>query len=367
MAAVEFTATRLLAPQLHFLRDRGFDVRLACRPERSTFDPALAVFEPRSVGFPRSLSPLDMARGARELRKVVRELAPDAVHFHSPAAAMPGRLGLGLGFKRPRIVYTVHGFLHQWDAMGRRDRVVERLEYLLSFRTDLLLFQSSEDYAAASDRRYHGRLRYLGNGVPAVWFTAPRPDLGTGARRHVVYVGRLSREKGVMDLLHAVHRVPGVELTLVGGALPSDRDDVSAEARSFVGEHGMDDRVSFAGMVSPDEVRELLRTADAFVLPSWREGVPRSVVEAMAAGLPVVATDIRGCRELIRSEQEGWLVPPRDAASLAAALAEVATSRADVLQAMGRSAYERSRSQFHESSVFERLLAAYAELGLSGA
>ena len=363
MAAVEFTATRFLRPQLEHLRLVGYRPVLACAPELGAFGESLAPFEPRAVRFPRHLDVRAMAAGARELHGLLDELRPDIVHFHSPAAALPGRLGLALRRNGPRVAYTVHGFLHQWDAMGLRDRAVERAEWALSHRTDLMLFQSQEDFDAARRRRYGSRLRYLGNGVGDEWFGGPRPTRRHGGHLRVAYVGRLSREKGVLDLLEAAAEVPDVELVLLGDALPSDRDGVASEARAMAGRLGLDDRVRFAGMLPGSEVRAALRDADVFVLPSWREGVPRSVIEAMAAGLPVIATAIRGCRELVEPGRQGWIVPPQRPDALASALRQAAAAPPEVLDALGRASFERADSRHRERLVFDRLVQGYAELG----
>jgi glycosyltransferase involved in cell wall biosynthesis len=365
VAAVEFTATRLLAPQLRYLRERGFDIRLACAPDGPQFTDALNEFDPSPVRFPRGGDPRATLVAVRDLRRLVHQQRPAAVHFHSPAAAFPGRVSLATRPNGVRIIYTAHGFLHQWEDLTPRDRIVERLEWLLSMRTDLLLFQSREDFDQAKARRYAGRLRYLGNGIQDEWFNGPR-ELGRGAPRHIVYVGRLSRQKGVLELLAALRAVPGLRATLIGEALPTDRDDISAEARRFVRHHRMHNRVDFAGMLPQPRVRDLLADADGFVLPSWREGLPRSIIEAMAAALPVVTTDIRGCRELVTPNENGWLVRPRDTAGLEAALTDFAGMPADRLTIMGRRSFERAAAEYREARVFERLVDAYEELGLRG-
>src|SRR3954469_1761698 len=91
VAAVEFTASRFLRPQLAHLASLGFDVRLACAPQGSVFAADLHAFEPVAVDFPRSLNPAAMTRAALELRRIVKRMRPALVHFHSPAASIPGR------------------------------------------------------------------------------------------------------------------------------------------------------------------------------------------------------------------------------------------------------------------------------------
>ena len=94
VTTVEFTATRLLLPQLRNLQERGFDVHLACRPDATTFAPELEPFCPTAVHFSRSGSATAMAKGTLDLLRLIRTLRPDVVHLHSPATALPARVGL---------------------------------------------------------------------------------------------------------------------------------------------------------------------------------------------------------------------------------------------------------------------------------
>jgi len=102
-----------------------------------------------------------------------------------------------------------------------------------------------------------------------------------------------------------------------------------------------------------DDVPALLSAADVFVLPSYREGMPRSIIEAMASGLPVVATDIRGCREEVADGETGFLVPVRDARALAAALNRLVDDP-DLRDSMGRAGTRRAQALFDEAQVLNR-------------
>lgn len=363
VAAVEYTVTKLLHPQLEYLCDAGFEVRVACAPEEASFSPSLARFRPVPLGFPRHADPTALLRAGAELRRLVSDIRPAVVHFHSPAAAMPGRLALAAARPRPRVVYTVHGFLHTWDVSSTRDRVLGRLERTISRFTDTLLFQSDEDLSNARAAGYASRLRYLGNGIGDEWFAAPPASpADDGGSLHVAYVGRLTREKGVLQLLEAVGMLPDVRCTIVGDALATDRDGVRAEVAAAASESG--GRIAWAGMVPPEEVRRYLSEAHAFVLPSWREGVPRSVIEAMALSLPVLATDIRGSRELVRPGVNGWLVQPRDGNALADALHVAASLPREHLAAMGTVGRAIAFERHREAVVFDRLADSYRELGV---
>ena len=121
VAAVEYTATALLAPQMRWLLACGYDVRLACSPDGSSFQVSLAEFQPVELAFPRSGNPRAMLRACRRFVEIVNEMRPAIVHLHTPAAAIPTRMIFrSLIPRQTRIVYTAHGFAHVWDGGGLR-------------------------------------------------------------------------------------------------------------------------------------------------------------------------------------------------------------------------------------------------------
>jgi len=362
VAAVEYTATKLLLPQLHDLRQRGFDARLACAPDGDAFDERLRKYHPKRMDFPRSVRPLPMMRATRDLVRFAREVQPEILHLHTPAAALPARMvPRGVFPATTRIVYTVHGFAHVWDEPTRRDRALEMVERRLAKRTDMLLFQSGEDWQQTRDRGYRTRLRYLGNGVEDSWFTIP-PKAAPSRPLELLYVGRLIREKGLLDLFDALEQTSDVRLVLAGSQLPTDRDGVEDDLKARAAREPLDGRVTFAGMVEKDVLRDLVAEADFLVLPSYREGVPRSMIEGFATGTPGIATDVRGCRELVDDGVTGFLVPPREPSKLAEALRRAASLDDEAYRRMTRSAAGVANVNHRESAVFERLVSAYAEL-----
>ncbi len=170
----------------------------------------------------------------------------------------------------------------------------------------------------------------VGNGRdPAIFRPDPaararlRAALGTPADRVVVVaVSRLVARKGYRELAAAMRDVPDAELWVAGERLDSDRgDDMAAMLRAA----GLGDRLRLLGYRA--DVAAVLAAADIFVLPSYFEGLPMSVIEAMLTGLPVVATAIRGPREQVVPDVTGLLVPARAVAPLAAALRRLAGDR----------------------------------------
>ena len=303
-------------------------------------------------------------RACRRFVQIVNEIKPAVVHLHTPAAAIPSRMiPRALIPDETRVVYTVHGFAHVWDGSSWRDRALEWTERALAPRTDLMLFQSREDFTETRARGYRTTLRYLGNGVEDAWFTI-QPRAVPSTPLELLFVGRLVREKGVLDLLEALSLVSGANLTIVGTELPTERDGVESAARSRAEEPDLIGRVRFLGAVPKDDMPAVVANCDAMVLPSYREGVPRSLIEGFAAGRPAVATDVRGCRELVQDGVTGFLVPPRNPDLLAAALRRLVDLSPDQYRAMSAAAHALASDQYRESTVLDRLLNAYAEIGV---
>ena len=146
---------------------------------------------------------------------------------------------------------------------------------------------------------------------------------------------------------------PGRRFLVVGGSDPEKADAVTEdEIRAAAGDVG----VIFAGWRA--DVADLMAAMDVFVLPSWREGVPRSAIEAAATGLPLVVTDIRGCREVVRDGIEGILVPVREPERLASAIGRLVGDPA-LRARMGAAARERAVERFDERRVMDLLVDRY--------
>jgi glycosyltransferase involved in cell wall biosynthesis len=243
---------------------------------------------------------------ARSVRRAVRAFRPDVVHFHNPGMAAVGGLATLRG-RRPAGLVTVHG--------------VPEEDYPSATR--VLRLAGLPVVACGPDvERGLGSVRSttIENAVPP----APQPadraalaaELGLAVDAPlVVAVGRLTEQKNHALTVRALAQVPDAALLIVGeGPL---RDPIAAAARDA----GVADRVVLAG-VRPD-AREVVGAADAFVLSSTWEGLPLAVLEALAAGTPLVATAVRGVRDLVRDGESALLVPPGDPDALAAALRRV--------------------------------------------
>jgi glycosyltransferase involved in cell wall biosynthesis/ribosomal protein S18 acetylase RimI-like enzyme len=369
VANVDLSVRVLLLPQLLRLRDEGFDVTAISRP-----GPFVREIEAAGIRHlpwhrsTRSWDPRSDASAYRELVGILGHERFDLVHTHNPKAGVIGRIAARRAGV-PCVVNTVHGlYATQEDAL-RRTVPVLALEALAARASDLELFQSEEDLTWAERIGLGGRVRrvLLGNGIDVRAFDASRVsrerraevrrELGVAEGALLVgTVARLVAEKGVREFLAAARalRSPEMRFVIVGPREPDKLDAIPDDELERP-----PDGVVFAGW--REDVRDLIAAMDVFVLASWREGLPRSALEAASMGKPLVLTDIRGCREVARDGVEGVLVPPRDPARLARAIARLRDDPG-LRSRLGAAAKDRARERFDEERVFGVLLGEYERL-----
>jgi glycosyltransferase involved in cell wall biosynthesis len=357
----------LLGPQLRAFRDAGYDVHTASAS--GPFVAGLAadgiVHHPLRHAT-RALAPGHDAAAPAELYRLFRRLRPDIVHTHNPKPGVYGRLAARAAGV-PLVVNTQHGLYAQPTDRRARRAAVYSLERLAATCSDVELVQNRDDLATLARLGVPERkLRLLGNGVDLDRFR-PQPP---GARKEiraelgltddqvlVGAVGRLVWEKGYAELFVAARRLLARRADVafvVAGPFDADKGDpltpADVEAAEAAG-------VRFLGLRADPE--RLYAAFDVYVLASHREGFPRSAMEAAASGLPVIATDIRGCREVVDHERTGLLVPVRDAAGLEAAMDRLASDDA-ARRRLGDAGAAKARAEFDQARVIARVLDAYA-------
>ena len=315
----------------------------------------------------RSLNPVYELVSTRRLQRIYKEIQPDLVHHYTVKAVLYGTAAARWSGVQA-IVNSVTGLpfiivspkkgiskkLARWLAMrwygwsvkGKNTHVV------LQNHDDLELLESF----AGSVRSNCTVTRGSGVDLEAYSLTPmPRNEVP-----HVVFVGRLIREKGVFELMEAAEllRAEGIDFRLTacgeidhGNRSSATTDDCRAwQDRNLVDELG---RV--------DDVRPILRTADIVVLPSYREGTPRSLLEAMAVGRPIIATDVPGCREVVDEGVNGCLVPVNSSEKLAAAISRL-LQEPELCEKMGAASRQMAEAEFDERRVIQQYLEIYQQL-----
>lgn len=312
-----------------------------------------------------ALDPLRDSQAVRRLTSLFLENRFDVVHTHGAKAGAVGRVAARRAGV-PRIVHTYHGFpFHEFQSVLRRSAYVA-IERRLGRVTDLVLCTGTAVAAEAVRRGLAapGRVHAIGVAVPgAEEKTAPdrgnplararaRLALGLPPDATVVgAVGRLTYQKAPEDFIDALRRLgPGVTGVWIGDGELAGR--VTRLAREVPG----------GNVLLPGErhdVPDLLPALDVFALPSRYEGLPTVVVEAMLAGVPVVATDVNATTDLVIPGETGLLVPPRRPDLLAGAVRQLLDSPAEAAR-MAAAARDRIGARYGVAALRDALVAAYA-------
>jgi glycosyltransferase involved in cell wall biosynthesis len=366
LCAVDFTLYHFLLPLMRAMREKGHEVVGVCSDGALLARVRAEGFRIEATPIVRGYNPVEHWKTFRALLRLFRTERFDVVHVHTPVAALVGRLAAArAGVKT--IVYTAHGFYFHERMPAWKRALFVGLEYLGGRCTDILLTQSAED--ADTARRLNlcrgGMVEAIGNGSDPERFRpaaiddperlALRRGLGVDDITPVIaMIGRLVAEKGYPELFAAMRDVDA-GLWVIGERLKSDHaQSIGPLIDSVQQDQVLSKRIQFLGY--RQDVPALLRAADIFTLPSHREGMPRSIIEAMLSGLPVVATDIRGSREEVVDGRTGFLTPLGDVPALARALQSLA-SDADRRRTFGLAGRDRAAALFDERKIVARQLA----------
>ncbi|MCP9852093.1 glycosyltransferase family 4 protein [Synechococcus sp. HJ21-Hayes] len=326
---MDFTLKNFLLPLVDGMREEGWQVVAICSDGKEIAGLRAQGYCIKTIPIARSMNPFFALRSLIQLTRFFRRQSFDVLHVHTPVAALIGRMAARLA-GIPLVVYTAHGFyFHDHMPQWKRAFFVQ-LERIAGHFTDLLFCQSKEDAATAIHEGIapESRVVAIGNGVDPRRFNPQnvatsetvRFALGIPRDAFVVgLIGRQVREKGIGEFLGAMtslaNRHTHLWVLLIGERLASDHDQgvvaAFAAAQDVLGHRLM-------ALGSREDIPQLLVAMDLFCLPSWREGMPRTIIEAMMMAKPVVATNIRGAREEVVPEETGLLVPVRSPGELAA-------------------------------------------------
>ena len=315
LEALEGGTLRHVRELLPELAARGYRVALAASPRRN---PALArdiarAFAACGIAFHelpmrRAISPLSDLLNAVRLSRLIQTLRPDIIHTHSSKAGFLGRLAAAA--RGVPVVHTPHAFPFLMEGARATKSLYRFLERLVQPKTAALVALSHEEVLAARALGFPDeRIHRIPNGTSY----PPLPEPPTAPRQGIGFFGRLSRQKGADILLNAVAG-SGIEACLHG------RGEEEAALRRQCQRLGISPRVRFMGECAQDEVVARMRGYAAVAVPSRWEGCPYVVLDAFAAGVPVIAAHVGGIPDLIQDGINGVLFPVGNAAALTRAI-----------------------------------------------
>ena len=320
----------------------------------------------------RSLHPLREAKLIWHLCRLLRRERADLLHAFTLKCAIYGSLAARLSGV-PARVNAVAGMGYVFTSADRKARLLRPivralLRLALGGRGTRLVLQNPDDMSLfeRSGLADRSAIRLIpGSGVDCVRF-APRTEAvsrsagGSRAPINVLLAARLLWDKGIEEYVAAARRLRAdgraIRFLLAGDPDPGNPAAVLVgDVQAWV-EEGL---IEWLGHV--DDMPGLLGIVDIVVLPSYREGLPKGLIEAAACALPLVTTDVPGCREVVSDGVDGLLVAPRDSAALAAAIAKLHDDPGLARQ-LGLAARAKVLCQFEESIVVRRTMAVYDEL-----
>jgi glycosyltransferase involved in cell wall biosynthesis len=331
-------------------------------------------FGPRLRNLGLRWEPLEMHRGSLRpdvegrlvwrLAQILRREKARLIHNFTIKCAVYGSLAAILAGV-PNRINAVTGLGYVFTSSEPKARVLAPIvKTLMRFawagsRTRVIVQNSDDGEALIRMGAPNSHLRLIpSSGVDCRRFAPRGEQAAPRDRKRIVFCGRLLWDKGIAELVEAATILRGHGLQFIAAGAP-DPGNPAAVPIETIREWESEGLVQFPGHV--EDMPGLLGEADVFVLPSYREGLPRSLIEAGACGLPLIATDVPGCRDVITDGRDGLLVRARDATALAAAISRLVADR-DLASRLGLAAREKVLRSFDENIIIGDTLDVYEEL-----
>ena len=362
----------LLRGRLSLLQQAGFEVTVICGDTGYGEKLRESGLQVMHIPFAREIDPRIDLRCFRSLWAALRRERFDIVHSHNPKGGLLGPMVARLA-GTPVVAHTVHGFLFNENSRGLHNLLAHGAERWTALWCDHLLFQSAEDYSYARRRHLKGEhgLHLVGNGIDPNLFNPESQAASRNETRkrfgiepdHLVVgtVGRFVAEKGYLEFFEMAARIARKRdevRFVVAGSAELDQSD-ALDPKALIAAHGLDERCI---LIEPSIItREIYACMDIFVLASYREGISRSLLEASAMALPLVASDIRGCREVVEAGRNGLLFPLKQVDALVAAV-EALIDDPPGRRRMGERARRRVTESYTEEATSGRVAASYEKM-----
>ena len=349
---------------LKYLQSHGFDVSGICSPGSLVSKVQQDGIRVCTTPMTRRITPIQDLISFFLLVKILRREQPLIVHTHTPKANLLGQWAAWLA-RLPVRISTVHGLYFTPSTPQPKRWLFEWMERVSAWPAILIFVINREDLQTIETEHIASpakvRLLDSGVGVDLTYFDPERLDsgvrvhvrqeLGWDAGHCVVgFVGRLVREKGLLDLFQAVallkQHVPQMRLLVVGSI---DLDKPDCVDQRIAEKYNIADICYFTGRRS--DVDRLYLAMDIFVLPSYREGLSIAIMEAQAMGLPVITTSPRGCGESIIHGTTGLVIPPANVEALSHAILDLALDT-DLRCRMGVSGRLFAKERFDQQNSF---------------
>ena len=315
-------------PYIKWFHDQGWQVDVAANNDYEDKRDCVIPYCDNFHCMPFERSPLKKGNleAFKQLKKLLDHEHYDIIHCHTPMGSVVARLAAGSSRnKGTKVIYTAHGFHFYKGAPMLNWLVYYPIEKILSRRTDVLLTMNQEDYSVAKAFHAGTVANINGVGMDMGHFSVASPAQKQAAREQLglgeddifaISVAQLIKRKNHTVLIQAVAKLndPHFHLFILGDGVQEQ------ELKELSQSLGVEKQIHLLGF--RNDVYTLCSAADIFLFASLQEGLPVAVMEAMACGLPIIASNIRGNVDLIDQKKGGWLVDPTDVDGFAAAINE---------------------------------------------
>lgn len=315
VATLSNTINAFLIPHIKMLVDEGHEVDIACNIDQK-IDTKLKsiVGNIFKVNFNRSPFKLDNIKAYKEIIEIINQEKYEIIHTHTPTASAIVRLACR-NLSNTKVIYTAHGFHFYKGAPFKNWLIYYPIEKWLSKYTDCLLTINNEDYNTAIEKKFKAKLIEKINGVGvdlSKFYPVSENEKFQLRKKHnfnendfiLIYPAELNKNKNQLLLIEVIDiikdKIPNIKLILAGTG------ELFNYYRKMVLKKRLEKYIVFTGYRT--DIDELIKLSDVSVASSIREGLPVNILEAMACGLPVVATKNRGHRELIKNEKNGFII-----------------------------------------------------------
>lgn len=338
LASVASMLDQFNRENIALLQSMGYEIDIACNFEKgnTSSDEQVEAFRREmeekgvrtlQVPIPRKISAIrDIKKSYHQVKALVKKEQYDLVHCHSPIGGVIARMACKQQRKKGlKMIYTAHGFHFFKGAPISNWLIFYPIEKMLGRYTDVLITICKEDYERAKKKKIGRSVVYSpGIGIDVKWIQNialiedKRRELGIKPEEKLILsIGELNANKNHEVILKAIACLNRTDVHYV----ICGRGDLEEHLQEIAKEAGMEERLHLLGFRT--DAKEWLKVADLFAFPSYREGLPVSLMEAMAAGLPVVCSKIRGNADLIVHKKGGFMGNSKNVAYFSAAIEKI--------------------------------------------
>ena len=372
ISSIEFGYLNFIKHVAEGLINNNYDVTALFRWDDPKCKPIQDGVRFHNINFKRSISPIYMIKSIIELYTFFKKEKFDIIQVTTPIASISARIA-AIFIRKKIIIYKVHGYyFHEYMNIYKRLFHIF-LEFSLAKITDYIFCVSNEDtiFSKTLGFKETNKIFYTGNGINHLYYspTSEKEKISIKTKYGLVkesivigFVGRLVEDKGIKELLDAfallLSKYQNIQLLICGSRLKSDHGaGVDNHIKSFQKKYPK--KLVCTGYIK--KTHEIYKALDIFCLPSWREGLPMTVLEAMMSGLPVVASNVRGSREAIENNINGFLIEPKNILDLENKL-NLLIANKEIRLEMGKKGYQISYEKFKEEEIVQNEINLFNEI-----